>query len=395
MKSTTLGLLLALGIFLSQEIAQADLDKVTSPKVRVKMASLSFPIQIENQEINVQGYALETFKQASIMNSEVLEITAREIRGVRTWFVRSGKKIMRFTDKVLRLDSGSGKIKIGIHQYPSPIFLNSKNGKMAHIILSLDLEKYLEGVISAEMSPSWPVEALKAQAVAARSYTYYQLEVRAREVYQLEGDVLDQVYSMHSMPMIEKVHEAVAATRGQILMQKNKAMKAYYHSDCGGETEEPQHVWGVSEFKFSGVKDRRCAFRSKWSFKISKNEFLSLINEKYSLNRIDNVTVISRTPSRRAGLIALGGDGKTVTVSGQELRQILGFSKMKSTLFSLTEAADSVTFTGLGNGHGSGLCQWGAKDLAREGKSFREILNHYYPQAQLKKLDFEDQSIRL
>lgn len=387
---------LCLALFFYHQRASAQEGFNNSPKVRVKVASHGFPLSIQSEGLEVQGVPFENIKHVALMRSEPAQILLRNVGGQKIWMVKKDNETLRLSHQMIRLDSSSGKIKIGIHQYPSPIYLTAKNDKAADIVLSVPFEKYLEGVLVGEMSPTWPLEALKAQAVAARSYTLYQLSRRHGEMFQLQGDVLDQVYSLNSeTPFVKNIRQALAETEGEVLTQGREVLKAYYHSDCGGETEEPQNVWGVANVHFGVAHDKKCATRSAWSFTVKKSDLATKLSEKFRLRILESVQVLSRTQSHRVALIAMAGGENRVTMTGQELRQLLGFDKIKSTLFSLTVASDSVTFQGRGSGHGSGLCQWGSRDLAKEGQTYEEILTHYYPRAQLTKINATHKSARL
>ncbi len=367
--------------------ARAENQAGSSPKVRVRIATIALPLKLNSSDIQIQGLRLADIDQIAFIKNQTAIIENKKIGGARLWFLRQGENLNRTAEKILKLTSSSGKIKIGIHQYPSPVYLSAKNSKSADLMISLSFEKYLEGVLIGEMPPTWPLEALKAQAIAARTYTLFQLAQREDEVFQLDGNVLDQVYSAESTSSLrEKIRTVLESTKDMVLVSGKSFLKAYYHSDCGGETEDPTNVWGSMEVKFGTTKDQYCKYRASgtWIYKISKDDLAEKLGDKFRIRKVEDIQITMRTPSRRAALIAMAGGGERLTMSGQEVRQLIGFDKIKSTLFSLTSDESSVTFSGRGNGHGSGLCQWGARSMASEGKTFRQILKHYYPVAQLK-----------
>jgi stage II sporulation protein D len=249
---------------------------------------------------------------------------------------------------------------------------------------------YLQGVLAGEMPTSWPIEALKAQAVSARTYTLFEMNERRREPYQVEAGILDQAFSEPANETQRlKVKQAIDETKDLVLTQKGRVIKAYYHSDCGGQTEDPHFVWGTKVDKRhpQSVADDQCALnpQSKWAVEMTLDEVREKLLSLHSdLGDIDDVRVASRTPSGRADLIALSENGEQqALVSGNEFRRAIGFMKIRSTLFNIQVNEKSVIFSGRGFGHGSGLCQWGSKFLAEKGMGVKEILKHYYPTASL------------
>lgn len=361
---------------------------VIPQKVRVRITSVSLPLNIKADGVMVDHMSLEGIKKASLIRDESIQIARNE-----EWEIQKENKTLKTSQEFLRIDSASGKVKINLFWYPTPLFLSAKSKTKADLILNLNFNDYLQGVIIGEMPSHWPTEALKAQAIAARSYALYQLKNRQDEVFHLEGNVLDQVYSLQTTQSKE-IAKIVEQTHNKILVQNNAPLKAYYHSDCGGHTEEPKSVWGVGELKIGSTKDKSCSMRTKnrWSYKVSRLTLAALMG----VSGVGEKLEIIKSDSGRAELISLNSKGKVYTISGQELRRQIGFDKLKSTLFSLTFDQNSVTFTGQGYGHGSGLCQWGARSMAQAGKTAEEILMHYYPLAKVSRsFEFENQGFKL
>jgi stage II sporulation protein D len=244
-----------------------------------------------------------------------------------------------------------------------------------------------------ELPSDWPKEAVKAQAVAARSYTLFQVLLKDNEPYHLESNVLDQVFSLNqTSESLKKVKVALKETEGLILLQEYQLLKSYYHADCGGQTEEAENVWGVKEINSGTTQDAYCLRHSKkWQYKVSKKDFFKKISQSSDdLSFVERMGDLVRTASNRVLYITLYGSSSFLQwgrVTGQEIRQIFGFDKIKSALFNIKEQGEDFIFIGRGFGHGSGLCQWGSRSLALEGRTSLEILNHYYPKAKVTKLD--------
>lgn len=253
-----------------------------------------------------------------------------------------------------------------------------KNGLQFEIISVFDFREYLAGVVANEMPVSWPAEALKAQAVVARSFTVAKLNERnsgkRRGYFDMEPDVSDQMFSVTDS---EKAATAVLETEGVILTDnRGRALKAYYHSDCGGQTVSAKDVWGGHGFQAGTARDPWCASRpsSRWSFEVAKSEFFKKLGLREDPSYSARINWAGRSQ-----FVSILGESFSV----QKLRQIFGFSKLKSTPSEVVFGEKTVKFTGQGFGHGSGLCQWGSRAQSLMGVSYRDIVSHYYPQAVL------------
>ena len=240
------------------------------------------------------------------------------------------------------------------------------------VISILQFNEYLAGVVGSEMPVSWPLEALKAQAVVARSYALARIKERNSKSFHLDSDQNDQVYLMSNS---QKTRLAVLQTDGVVLRGPNgNILKAFYHSDCGGETVRATDVWGVNEVDSGTAKDPWCAAKrsNQWSFEIARDEFLQKAD-------IRDIEPQSKLLNNKPQLLAFGG----VLFSIQKLRELFGFLRIRSSINSIEITDEKVRFTGQGFGHGAGLCQWGTLSQVRMGKTYLEILAHYYPKAKL------------
>jgi stage II sporulation protein D len=279
--------------------------------------------------------------------------------------------------------------------YDLEVFSNPKEG--LDLIARLDLESYLAGVLPSEMPLSWPIEALKAQAVAARSFVLRTAYERRNKHFDVDSTIMDQVYkflsSLKQNPELkDRVNKVVRETKGEILLdRKNRVLKAFYSADCGCTTEDPKFVWGKID-SFESVKDPTCGQRKtvQWNITMSKKEVRKKLLAALELPEASNLRTIQiggRTPSGRVAEVvaALEIDGQThnFAMNAQEFRKIMGFEKIRSSDFSLRWLGRQMKIEGSGLGHGVGLCQTGAKGLAIEGMNYREILKLYYPKAKL------------
>ena len=247
----------------------------------------------------------------------------------------------------------------------------------------LPLEDYLQGMLGGEMSPTWEMEALKAQSVASRTYALYMIHHPKSSYYDLEKGTGDQVYNGANAES-ERARKAVDATRGQYLTMKSQPIKSYFHSRCGGLTETAKTVWKFNE---KGNQSRvPCTFCQKfpyvWKSAVKARDLLSFLKLPFAEASPFKVTVAERSPSGRVGSVKIQSGGQEKLINSDELRSLLGYTKVKSTRFDWKIQGRDIEFEGVGSGHGVGMCQWGARFLAQSGKNYRQILSHYYPSAE-------------
>jgi stage II sporulation protein D len=255
------------------------------------------------------------------------------------------------------------------------------------VVNELPLEEYLVGLINCEISSAWPMEAIKAQAVIARSYAMYQKQARRGALYQLESSVMDQVYEGCDVED-SRAARGVQESAGEVLSYEGKTIQAFYHSNCAGHTESSERVWGLSIPYLRGVPCQYCqqANPVKWEQVIPlKKVETQLRGAGFQVSGIRELKVQSRNASGRAQEVAvLSGKGR-VSVPSVAFRKALGYGVVKSTNFELRVSGEDCLISGTGSGHGVGLCQWGAKQRAGDGFSYREILSYYYPGVTLGK----------
>ena len=283
--------------------------------------------------------------------------------------------------------------------------IQQKNGQLSLINL-IHLERYLVGLINHEISSSWPLASLKAQAVAARTYALFRKHQSARADYDLESTVLDQVYGGTSRED-KRSYKAVRSTLGQVLIFEGEVIAAFYHSCCGGHTEHPQHVWGEN---FKGLTPVSCQYCTRaphyfWSYEISPETFeRKLTQAGFPIDNMNKFRILQASLQGRALLVGVSNSEYEIKISGNQLRRAIGFDKIRSTQFRVEmpqeftrsnpkpgevvlaslPSESSLRFMGGGNGHGVGMCQWGARGMADEGYSYQEILKHYYPDTRLR-----------
>jgi stage II sporulation protein D len=257
------------------------------------------------------------------------------------------------------------------------------------VINQLPLEEYLVGLINCEISSAWPIEAVKAQAVIARTYALNRKALRAKAPYHMESSVLDQVYD-GCLIEDSRAGRAVSETEGEVLTYGRAVIQAFYHSTCGGKTEAAENVWGNSIPYLKGVDCLYCltsaSSTSTWEQKLP----LIQIEEKlrvagYKLSGLTDIKPGVQNSRGRLKQVVLVASKGGLSLSGDQFRKAIGYGVIKSTRFSVKISNGEASFSGNGNGHGVGLCQWGAKQRALDGFGYREILSYYYPGTELKK----------
>lgn len=273
-------------------------------------------------------------------------------------------------------------------------------------VRDIPMTDYLAGVLAAEMPAGFPEEALRAQAVAARTYTYYKiqalenggsndaahqgavvcddythckayldLETRARERW---GDQAEEY--------TEILYDAVESTAGEIVTYEEQPIAAVFHSTSSEKTESAEDVWGSAYPYLVSVDSPGGEDSPEYEKDVtfSAEEFRKIMQEQYptmDLSGAPNTWFADSNRSEAGGVIDVEVGG--VRVKGTQIRTLLG---LNSTNFTLTTTGDSITFHTIGYGHGVGLSQYGAKALAEQGKTYAEILAWYYPGTTLEKV---------
>jgi stage II sporulation protein D len=282
-------------------------------------------------------------------------------------------KIPEKEENIQKLGSVKGDLLVMGTHYTGTIDV-WKGDNSLYIINELPLEDYVKDVVAVEIRPDWEMEALKAQAVISRTYALFQKRKNGNSIYHIASSVIDQVYKGNTPDI--RVSNAVEETKGEILTFNNSLIEAFYHSTCGGMTEDPEDVFGKS-YPYLKSVESPCDLSpySKWE----KNIDIRDIEEALNLSDIQELSITSYTATQRVKQIEIRTNSGHTTINATDLRKALGWKSLPSTNFSISRVEDSIVFKGKGYGHGVGLCQWGALQMAREGKNYKEILAFYYP----------------
>ncbi len=252
----------------------------------------------------------------------------------------------------------------------------------------VDIEHYLYSVVGGEMIPSWPLEALKAQAVSARSYALYHREKTADKIYDVGNDTFWQVYGGVQDEYIS-TQQAVEATAGQVLAYKGAVIEAVFHSSSGGHTENVEDVWQEARPYLRGVPDYdQQAPVYEWTETFTIEKLQGLIE---GVGNVISITPQETTPHGRVKTLKVVGDRGEKIITGAQFRQALN---LRSTLFTVqamgtgdkTTATKTFQVQGRGFGHGLGMSQYGAYAMAAQGATYQDILRHYYTDAFLARI---------
>lgn len=265
-------------------------------------------------------------------------------------------------------------------------------------IEEINLDEYLYGVVSSEMPADFDIEALKAQAVVARTYTIYKIksgnkhenadicdDSKCCQAWISKEDRLNKWDEDKRESNWNKIVNAVNDTKGKIITYNNEPINAFFHANSGGITEMPINVWGGSGYPYlQSVSTSGEENYSQYSSEVilTKNELENKIKEKYNDFQIDwnqekSIEILEYTNGNRVKTIKIGNKN----LAGVEIRTILG---LKSANFEVNIQDDNVKFNVKGYGHGVGMSQTGADSLAKQGKNYEEIIKHFYIGIEIK-----------
>ena len=261
-------------------------------------------------------------------------------------------------------------------------------------IEEMAIDEYLYGVVSAEMPVNYEIEALKAQAVAARTYTIYQISNNKGK--HGNADICNESICCQAWISKEermkkwkeeereknwnKILLAVNSTKGKIITYNNEVINAFFHSNSGGKTELASNVWiGGKDFPYlqsveTSGEDGYVQYNSE--VVISKADLLEKIRKEYkdiqiNFDEKENIKVLEYTDSGRVKTVKIGN----MEIAGTKIRSLFN---LKSTNFTIKTENDNIIFSVIGYGHGVGMSQTGADSMAKQGKNYEEIIKHFY-----------------
>ncbi len=376
---------LVIGFICSSFFCNQNLNASNEPIIRVLIS------KEKNLRIRADRNIPMIFKYQNLIKKNVKGITLeKEKNSIKLFFDKNKSKIYEIeVDKGLVIKSHDKRgIWVGGKRYSGLIYIKNLKNEI-FVVNTLGIEKYLTSVVGSEMPHRWPLEALKAQAIASRTYALKKI---GNDLYDIDSTQRDQVYNGLESKTY-KTNKAVKYTKSLVITHKNKLINALFHSSSGGMTENSEDVWKNKYPYLISVKDFDQNNPKLYWKKIFSNKELQIIFPK--IGGIKETQILDITKTGRVKNIKLIGDYGSLDISGTKLRKKMG---LKSTLFRIkyTEVDNqkeknkiknynkSIMISGMGAGHGVGMSQWGAKHLAMHGYKAKDILEYFYKGIQIK-----------
>lgn len=282
------------------------------------------------------------------------------------------------------------------NKYGSIKLLHTKTGEVEEV----EIDEYLYNVVSAEMPADFEIEALKAQAIVARTYTIYKIKNKKHEnadicdsstccqAWVSKEDRMERWEESKRDSNWQKIQNCVDSTKGQIITYNNEPINAFFHSNSGGTTEVPVNVWGGTGYPYLQVvetagEEGYTQYSSE--VKLSNNELLEKLKVKYNDIQINfddqnDIKILDYTDSGRVKTIKFGNH----ELSGVETRTLVG---LKSANFEISKENNNIKFLVKGYGHGVGMSQTGADTMAKQGSIAQQIITHFYVGVEIKDIN--------
>ncbi|PIP94850.1 MAG: hypothetical protein COW00_15505 [Bdellovibrio sp. CG12_big_fil_rev_8_21_14_0_65_39_13] len=392
LKFLVLSFLLSFNLWASPSIPIIQFSDFT-PKIRVKLADklkrffisgmdLSRKLFLNNESKNFNGLKAIRFNCDGLVKDKF-----RIEKNVLLAKIESPTGFLNFEKDRFR---GSMNVTLGA------------DGKSCELINETHMEDYISSLLSKEMNAAWPLEALKAQAVAARTYAMYKIKSQqvSKETghdvfYDLESSEKHQV-SGGLYDTTDKTDLAARETEGEILVGLDGSVTPiFFHAMCGGTTLRPDQVWSHPVKGYDNVPCPTCAARKNhlWNRKVTISRFAAFLDWAVENGHLDQK--ISQLKNKKIKVLDNKGpktyvriylDDKIVILKKVLFRKFFGRVEIPSNNFYVVFDGKNFLMNGNGNGHGVGMCQIGAHDLAKKGWDYRKILKHYLPGFEIRKV---------
>lgn len=329
-------------------------------------------------------------EQQFVLNAKgkyILKTDQKSIQVQGALFIAYHPQGIVLNQKLLKTKSleitGSPFFAINKQVYRGSLFITNDQKKLA-LINKVGLEQYLMSVVPSEVYTAWDSDALKAQAVAARTYALYEVNRNKNKAFDVYDDIRSQVYHGVRSEHLN-TSKAVLSTKGEVLTYKGRLIKSYYSSSSGG-ISAAGHEIGDNKPYLRPVKAYPSLQNPNriWTIEVPLNE----VQKLFRMDRIVSISVPARTSSGRIRYVRVEDQkGRVIAVRGDRFRSRLGTSYMKSTLATMyIMPSGNLMIKGKGYGHGVGMGQWEAQELARRGASYSRILSHFYRETELKNI---------
>lgn len=387
-------------------------EETLTPIVRVPFVRVLLAESQDVAKIDADGsVAIECLDKGEQTVYYSAQTVTLSIYGTRLRILNNhGDVIQEFADEVNFIPRGTGShVKLDGRRYRGIVKV-IPYGNNVRIVNILYMEDYLRGVVPPEIGPRTDdeIEAIKTQAVAARTYAMGHLQQYGTEPYDMKATVVDQLYEgLESENGL--VDRAIEATTGQVIMYRDDYINAYYHSTCGGMTDNIEEVWDkpVQPYLKPVADSGACSWSKyyRWEERFTEEQLRGRIEQYLSSDRgrelrlapITDLTINERTAGGRVSKLTVRTQNDTYHFNKDRIRWVLGRASnpdliLPSDKFDLAierggkEKIRSITVKGAGYGHGVGLCQCGAIGMARKGWTFEKIIPFYYTGVEIRKL---------
>jgi len=342
-------------------------------------------------------YLAKTGKRVGLDNDYIRVLLLKD--QVKVVIETSSKtKVVQLSNNTIVYNCNPKRLEFFIHKLPETLQFETWNNEIIvngiqvrgmiqllpvvgkiQVVNVLKMNEYLYGVLPYEIMSGWPIEALKAQAVAARTYAYYHIIKNNSTYYDLDASTNFQVYR-GMVSETDTTNKAVDSTSGIIMVYNSIPILAYFHSTCGGRTADDRFVWKGEDLPY--LTSVNCSYCKNspfygWQVNISLDEIYEALLKKYkTVGQIRDIT-LGREDNRVSNIKIEHANG-IIRMTGNDFRMMFEAKKIKSLYFEAKQTRNGLILNGHGWGHGVGMCQWGAKEMAGQGKNFYDILRFYY-----------------
>lgn len=252
------------------------------------------------------------------------------------------------------------------------------NNKKLDIVNRVDMDEYLKGVLPKEMSPSFPMESLKAQALCSRSFAINNYNKFIKNGYNLDDTTRSQVY--YGKDVEEKTtNKAVEETIGQVIKYDGKVAETIFCASSGGYTVASSEAWGGNSVPYLISKEDPYSVHP-WKYELKNSDL-----KKLNLSDVFSVS-LDYNNSNRVNNLTFSTSKGDVKIKATDFRQKIGNKIIKSTLFDVNVIGNKVFVSGKGYGHGVGMSQYGAVEMAKKGSNYKDIIEFYFPGTNIEKI---------
>lgn len=340
--------------------------------------------------IYLLSFILICFVVPAMLSRRTASTVAQENTGVEV------QKNQQSTENAESISNQDETQNYEYSKYGTITLLHKKTGKTEQV----NVDDYLCNVVSAEMPADYEVEALKAQAIVARTYTIYKVlnkkhdnadicdDSTCCQAWISKDDRLARWEESKRESNWQKICDCVNSTKGKVITYDNQPINAFFHSNSGGITEVPVNVWGGTGYPYlqsveTSGEDAYTQYSSEVIF--TQEELINKLKEKYDdisidFSNDDDIKILEYTESSRVKTVKFGNH----ELSGVETRTLLG---LRSTNFEIIKDGNNIKFSVKGYGHGVGMSQTGADSMAKQGSTAEEIIMHFYTGIEIKDIN--------